>query len=292
MSKSYERLPIEVFGAHLLSTVDLDPIYLALRKMEMPEARLNRWLVAYWCCYHAGVASYLSEFEGKEFYDQLMVAAVNEQPAPTGDRWPRGGERRHWRGAQATSCVEALVARYGDNAEGMAEYCAGNGGTFQEVTKRVQEHRLFGPWIGFKVADMVDRVLGLPVAFDNAAVFMFKDPYKAATIQYEVNPNIPTKVYPDGSEAPRDRELVTSDVVHHVAEHLIKHFAGFNAPPLGDRPVNIQEVETILCKWKSHMNGHYPLFNDIREITHGAQPWAAHSKTAQAFIEAMPEVVQ
>lgn len=292
MSRTYERLPIEVFGAHLLSTVDLDPIYLALRNMNMPEAQLHRWLLGYWCSYHAGFASYLSEFEGADFFEALMVAAVNDTLAPTGDRWPRGGERRHWRGAQATSCVESLIKRYGNNAEGMAEYCAGNGGTFQEVTKRVQEHRLFGPWIGFKVADMVDRVLGLPVSFDNAAVFMFKDPYKAALIQYETNPNIPVFAYPDGSEEPRDRELATSKAVHHVAEHLINHFAGFSAPPLNDRPVNIQEVETILCKWKSHMNGHYPLFNDINEISHGAAPWAAHSKTAQLFVDSMPKVTK
>ncbi|ALH23720.1 hypothetical protein PaMx11_46 [Pseudomonas phage PaMx11] len=292
MSRNYEKLSIEEFGAHLLGTVDLDPIYLALRRMELPEAQLNRWLLAYWCLYNGGEASYLSEFEGREFFEMLNHAAENVREAPIGGRWPRGAERRHWRGAQATSSVEYLIDRYDDRPEDMAAYCAGQGGTFLEVTKRVQEHRLFGPWIGFKVADMVDRVLGKPVSFDNAAVFMFKDPYKAACIQYEVNPNIPDHVLADGSVAPRNRELVTPETVHHVAQHLIEHFKGFQAPPLGDRPVNIQEVETILCKWKSHQNGHYPLFKDIVEIREAALPWAKVSKTAQAFFEAMPEVTQ
>lgn len=288
MSRTYERLTIEDFGAHLLNTADLDPIYLALRAMGMPEAQLNRWLLAYWCCYHAGAASYLSEFEGKEFFEMLNHAAENVRAAPTGDRWPRGGERRHWRGMQATSCVEYLIDRYGEKPEDMAAYCAGNGGTFQEVSKRAQEHRLFGPWIGFKVADMVDRVLGKTVTFDNAAVFMFKDPYKAATIQYETNLNIPEHVLGDGSVAPRNRELVTPDTVNHVAACLIQHFSDHLAPPHRDRPVNIQEVETILCKWKSHMNGHYPLFNDIKEIVEGAHPWVKHSKTAELFVSSMP----
>lgn len=289
MSRNYEKLSIGVFGAHLLGSNDLDPVYVALRKMEISEAQLHRWLLAYWCCYHTGAASYLSEFEGKEFFEMLNHAAENERPAPTGDRWPRGGERRHWRGAQATSCVEYLINRYDDKPEAMAAYCAGNGGTFREVSKRVQEHRLFGPWIGFKVADMTDRVLGTPVSFDNAAVFMFKDPYRAALMQYELNTEIPDLVFPDGSVAPRDRELGTDAVVNHVADFLLNQFAEFDAPPFGDRKVNIQEVETILCCWKSHMNGHYPLFNDMNEINHGIQPWLRVSKTAQAFYEAMPK---
>ena len=283
MSRNYEKLSIEEFGAHLLGTVDLDPIYLALRRMELPEAQLNRWLLAYWCLYNGGEASYLSEFEGREFFEMLNHAAENVREAPIGGRWPRGAERRHWRGAQATSSVECLINRYDERPEDMATYCAGGLGgetTFAEVTKRVQEHRLFGPWIGFKVADMVDRVMGKPVSFDNAAVFMFKDPFKAALMQYDTNPNIP--MY---SVSPTDNEKVM-----HVAAHLIEHFKGFQAPPLGDRPVNIQEVETILCKWKSHMNGHYPLSKDIVEIREGAAPWAKVSKTAQAFMEAMPEV--
>lgn len=285
MSRNYEKLSIEEFGAHLLGTNDLDPIYVALRKMQLPEAQLNRWLLAYWCLYNGGEASYLSELEGREFFEMLNHAAENVLEAPIGGRWPRGAERRHWRGAQATSSVEYLINRYDERPEDMAAYCAGGLGgetTFAEVTKRTQEHRLFGPWIGFKVADMVDRVMGKPVSFDNAAVFMFKDPFKAALMQYDMNPNIPMH-----SVSPTDNEKVM-----HVAAHLIEHFKGFAAPPLGDRPVNIQEVETILCKWKSHQNGHYPLCKDITEISEGAEPWAKVSKTAEAFLEAVPEVKQ
>lgn len=290
MSRNYEKLSIGVFGSHLLGTNDLDPVYVALRRMNLEKDHLHRWLLAYWCCYSAGAASYLSEFEGREFFEMLNHAAENVRPTPFGERWPRGHERRHWRGAQATSCVEYLINRYDDRPEDMAAYCAGEGGSFQEVSKRVQEHRLFGPWIGFKVADMTDRVLGKPVSFDNAAVFMFKDPYKAALIQYELNTEIPVLKYEDGSEEPRNRELASSVVVDHVANFLINQFSGCDAPPLNDRKVNIQEVETILCKWKSHMNGHYPLFNDINEIRQGCAPWVNHSKTAREFLTAMPEV--
>ena len=56
-----------------------------------------------------------------------------------------------------------------------------------------------------------------------------------------------------------------------------------------ERPVGLQEVETILCKWKSHMNGHYPLNNDIMEIRHGLKDWLPVSALARAFYDAMPE---
>lgn len=291
MSRNYEKLSIGVFGAHLLGTNDLDPVYVALRRMNLPQAQLHRWLLAYWCCYSTGAASYLSEFEGREFFEMLNHAAENVRPTPFGERWPRGHERRHWRGAQATSCVEYLINRYDERPEDMAAYCAGEGGTFQEVSKRVQEHRLFGPWIGFKVADMTDRVLGKPVSFDNAAVFMFKDPYKAALMQYELNQDIPLITDPSGSVVCQRGDDLPM-IVDHVASFLINQFSGCDAPPLGDRKVNTQEVETILCKWKSHMNGHYPLFNDINEIRSGCAPWAKHSKTAEAFLAAMPEVTK
>lgn len=289
MSASYNRLPIEQFGRHLLASRDLDPLYVAVSAAKLPEAQLHRWLLAYWCCYHAGAASYLSHFEGKDFFDQLLVAASNVEPSPLGDRWPRAKERRHWRGGQAIKCVGSLFARYGKRPEGMVEFVAGEGGTFAEVSGRAQEHVLFGPWIGFKCADMVERVLGKDVKFDNAAVFMFADPTKAAVMQYEVNRNIPLLKDPK-SKLVIPRGDTGVEVIMFVANYLIHHFKEWKAPPFDDRPVNIQEIETILCKWKSHMNGHYPLYNDLVEISEGLAPWARINPTAAKILQCMPEV--
>ena len=68
MSRNYPRLDIETFGRHLITTGDLDPIYTALVRAEQggdfSVPQLCRWLLGYWCYYHAGVASFLSEKEG------------------------------------------------------------------------------------------------------------------------------------------------------------------------------------------------------------------------------------
>jgi hypothetical protein len=71
--------------------------------------------------------------------------------------------------------------------------------------------------------------------------------------------------------------------------YLIDHFAKLrNIPGIDDRrPVSFLEIETILCKWKSHQNGHYPPGHDLMEIRRGTEPWA-FSKTAEVLLEHLP----
>lgn len=294
MSRSYERLSIETFGAALLNTGDLDPIYIALHKMELDEDQLARWLVAYWCLYHAGTACYMSQLSDEEFWRVLWTAAHNVSPAPTGhsDRWPRGSERRHWRGKQAEVAAIGLKNRFERPAdvlkmlstyEGVfGDQIQASGALtplpFKVVSDRAQTMRSFGPWISFKIADMLDRLGIVPVSFDNAAVFMFDDPRKAALRLYLLKAGLPA-------------EAKIKDEEHAIAlvvDYLTDHFKDFAAPPIYERPVALQEVETILCKWKSHMNGHYPLMNDVHEIYDGLYPWMSFCKTADLMGRCMP----
>lgn len=272
--RDYKRLDIYGFGQHLLTTGDIDPVYILLKNSNLQQEQIKRWLVAYWCLYHCGVASWLSEFEGPEFWHHLRTAAINETPTPLGGRWPRGSERRHWRGKQALASLEAMAKTFPDRPERMVEYIAGTGGDFVDLAKRVQEQRGFGPWIAFKAGDMVERVLGIPVNFDQASVFMFKDPVKAAIMLWRKQMGLPEEA------KPKDQQRVIDSVV----THLTGHFADYQAPP-GGRKIGLQEVETILCKWKSHMNGHYPLLNDTHEILEGLEEWSSCSDTAGQLLE-------
>lgn len=264
-------MEIEEFGKHLLDTNDLDPVYVALVRAALPKTQLHRWLLSYTMFYHCGVASYMSELESADFWEVATTAAINEQEAPNGGRWPRGSERRHYRGQQAVRSVEELRERY-PAPEDFMTYVAGAGGSFHEVSKRAQSHRGYGPWIGFKLADLVDRVLGIPVEFDNAAVFMFKDPEKSAMMLWERRQGQPN------ARPKREAALKA------ITDYLLDYFKDYDAPPLYDRKVNIQEVETILCKWKSHMNGHYPEYNDIDDLLGGLEGWGT-----EWFRDAMPK---
>lgn len=278
MAYTYSKLGIEEFGDFLLSSNDLDPVYVALVKANLDPVRLRRWLVAYWCFYHCGVASYLSDHDGVRFVDQLLTAAENKEPAPTGGRWPRGSERRHFRGEASRKAVTRLYERYGSKPEDMVDACAQP--TCKKVIAAVKEHYLFGDWIGFKIADMLERVMAIEVCFDRASVFFFKDPREAAARfwahEHGLNPKV-TRLNEPGLNA--------------VVTQLEGVFGHYSAPPRYDRPVGLQEIETILCKWKSHLNGHYPLYKDTKEIREGLAEWSPFSATARRVLAGMPEVI-
>jgi hypothetical protein len=288
--RNYERMDIEHFGAHLLTTGDLDPIYIALRKAYDHPAgsipAMKRWMVAYWCFYHAGQACYISEAEGPAFWDRFRACAKNEELSPIGERWQRGHERRHFRGEAARKATRILAGKYLEEPERlvddlispMFEPQPGNSLVFKAVAERAQQLPLFGPWISFKVGDMVDRCLGIPVDFENDAVFMFKDPTEAALKLWRLKAGL------NESAQPKDK----AKAIQQVVDYLTGYFADYYAPPLADRPVGLQEIETILCKWKSHQNGHYPLYNDIDEITTGLTPWKTKCESAALFLECMP----
>lgn len=280
MSRTYEKLPIEAFGEQLITSMDLDPVYAALRHVGWDRDVLKRWLVAYWCFYSAGAACYLADHEGQEFWNALRVAAENTVATPSGGRWPRGHERRHFRGAACLKAVSQLRERY-PRPEDFADQVTGGGLRLScaEIMRRVEEHHLFGPWIGFKVADMAERVLGYQVDFTQAEVFMFDQPKEAALLLWR------QRTGQLATAQPKSEQFVITTVV----EHLVKKFSHLMAPPARDRPVGLQEVETVLCKWKSHLSGHYPLWNDVDEIDAGLEPWLNHSGLAVAFRTTMPE---
>lgn len=297
--KSSAALEIEDFGRALITTFDLDPVYYGLVRMEWPGGhdQLKRWLVSYWCYYHCGVACRMSELEAGPFWDVMTTAARNEKPAPTGGRWPRSAERRHFRGEQAIDAVSALRLRY-ERPEDMVDYIVGGhdgpdprGEQFKAIFDRTSEHRNFGPWISFKAADMIDRCGLNRVLFDNAAIFMFTDPAKAVDILWERRGGY-TKAHVQEETGVRVRPLDPERRRNRVVAHLAEKFSDLRAPPLGDRPVNIQEIETVLCKWKSHLNGHYAVGKDTREVLHGLSEWWPHCHTAANMSRALAEPMQ
>lgn len=284
--RNYERLPIKLFGKQLLESKDLDPIYVALHQLTQHDgwdnAQVERWMIAYWCFYHAGVASYLSEFKGASFWAKMLVAAANETQTPVGTRWPRGSERRHFRGKQGTSAIAELGNRYGNEPEKMVHFIGGAGGPYATVEKRIRQHRSFGPWISFKVADMLERICGYNITFENSEIFMFDSPTKAAFMVWASNARKPVST----SEPPEEER---DGVIKFVVDALTDHFQSHEPPPRGGRPLGLQEVETILCKWKSHVRGHYPLYNDIDEINEGLEVWATKNDSAKMFLANMPK---
>src|SRR6185436_13579304 len=210
-------------------------------KVEWPEDQRKRFLVAYWLFYHPGSAAYMAGLPATEFWDAVETVAENTAPSPLGERWPRASERRHFRGDKAMWAAANLANRFKDPAA-LVDYVAAGAPSYTAIHNRVCSLPQFGPWVAFKVADMLERCMGVPVDFDLGSVTMFDDPKQAALMLARQHLGLPaTAKFRD--------EKVT---VRQVVEHLIATFHGHSAPPAHDRPVGYQEVETILCKCKSH----------------------------------------
>jgi hypothetical protein len=271
LNQSYPKLSIEEFGAQLLATQDLDPVYTMLYGAQLDLEHLKRWLFAYSFSYSAGVVSWLSERQDNEFWDAAMIFAKNETESPVGSRWPRGRERRYFRGSKCERAIQQMKDRFQTPEAAFTYFVSEPPLTCPGVMKKVQELPLYGPWIGFKVADLIDRVMGIPVEFTMPDVTFFESPRKAAKQWAEV--------YAPGAKTG------VQEACDYIAQKLGNHLA----PPRFDRTINLAEIETVLCKWGSHMNWNYPIGIDTVELREALHPWAGVSPTAARLSEFVPK---
>ena len=223
-------------GIQMLATEDLDPVYVMLRgavKQGLDRDTLKRFMLAYWCFYNCGVAAYIAE--SHDFYGHMWrcIAA----------RVPRGMERRYFWGKQANNAIQFLE-QSGTPEHIVDDMC--NHTDFWDVYNAVCAYTGFGPWMGWKIADMAETVLRYDVDFSTATLGIYKDPVAgAAVIRFK------DRYHP-----------ITDNELGEVVDDIITTFKDVLAPPNLNRPVNIQEAETILCKYKAHVYGSYPLNND------------------------------
>lgn len=245
-TKPPPRLPIRVFGRALVKTRDLDPVYCSLWNANLSPEELKRWLLAYWCFYHVGTASYIASALSEPAFWQRMEAAAGSKS------FPRNSERRHYRGAQALASVADLKAK-GVSALMAPLWLLDHPIDLKWVMDYVQTWRGFGTWISFKVADMLERVGVCDVHFDDTAMFLFDSPREGAHLLAKEE----------------NYQGTPESIPQWAVDRVLDHMGVLKAPPAKDRGCNTQEAETILCKWKSHMGGHYELGEDLTALRKG-----------------------
>lgn len=251
----------QAFGRELIESEDLDPIYTMLTECcSLDDDTLKRWLLAYFCYYNAGVASRVAEMGSKQFYIGMRQGIA--------EKWPRGMERRYFWGNSAAKCVQYLED-YGAPetvVDDMTDH-----ETFAQVSKAVTSFYNFGPWMGWKVADMAERVLLYPVDFSDATLGIYRDPVQGAAMVLQGD----------------WREPITDGQLQGVVNAQIREFSDLLAPPYYDRPINVQEVETNLCKFKAHYKHHYPMGNDTYHVREALDGWG---DLAQELLRWTPEI--
>jgi hypothetical protein len=250
--KEEEKLTFGEFGEKLLKLGDLDPVYpVLLPLVETDRDRLRRAILAYALFYDLGAALHLAS--QADFWRSVHVAAVNDgsSPSPFAARWPRGAERRHFRGEKCILAVDELAASFPVPERLIIERIE-SGGELREVMDRLRTLPQFGPWISFKLADIGERVLAAPIRFplglDNS---LYASPLFTVRLL-------------------ASREGISPE---EVWARALRHFGRFPAPPREERGCQSQEVETIFCKYGSYLKGGYYPGKDLREIGHSLKQW-------------------
>jgi hypothetical protein len=265
-------LSVHDFGRQLIATKDLDPIYVMLNAAELDWDTRARFCLAYWMFYHAGVAAACAE-KDKDFWGQVWTAQDL--------KWPRGTERRHFKGNASMNAIADLQACFPEPEKAVA-WIAGQDQPegpepqpipFLHVRELVLQWHGFGPWIAFKVADMVDAVLDVEVDFKGAESYFFDDPMKGGAwvtmlgMGMHFDPFTFNARYDQASPAVKLAHLKLA--LNYLAEDL----GTLPCPHNPTRTLRLQEYETILCKYKSHLNGRYEPGKDTKEIIHALEGW-------------------
>ncbi len=242
--KVSDRLGIYDFGHQLLETRDLDPVYVVLHEAKLQSRELERWLLAYWCFYHSGTASWIADTP-MGYWSRMGEAAASRE-------YPRCHERRHFRGKAAVASVAWLKDR---GLDSLWDPLRVGEASLEEVMAYVRSWRQFGPWIAFKVADMLERLGLCRVEFSTGAMFLFDSPKEGAELLW-------------GTET-GDLQGFDASAEEWAVDRILNELGDQLAPPRYEREINAQEAETILCKWKSHMGGHYRIGEDVEATQKG-----------------------
>lgn len=270
-AKDHALLGCYDFGRELLRARDLDPVYVLVWEAKLDQELLCHWLLAYWCYYHVGTASWIADpqnsYTGKDrfsdYWPRMYAAAGSKE-------YPRSAERRHYRGKQALASVEWLEQRGVPLL--FRPFLTRRRWTAEDLIAEVMTWDRFGPWVAFKAADMLERLGVCEVDFSDAFAATYESPRKGAEDLWR-------------AEGKRDEDLPPGGVVYWAVCRILQEVRGAMAPPREERLINFQEAETILCKWHSHVNGRYHVGEDVTACYNGLLRFA-RCKLAQRLLAA------
>jgi hypothetical protein len=156
--------------------------------------------------------------------------------------------------------VADLTKKYRDDPTAMLDHLCSGSLEAKAVISRASEHSGFGPWIGFKVADMIDALDIARVEQNDLSVFLYDTPRQSIL---ENLPNLPIDA--DGSE---ERQL------ERAMLWLRDQLKDCRLPHRPSSAPDFFSIETVWCKHRSHRHGHYPIGHDIDEINHGLEAFS------------------
>lgn len=219
------------FSAALIKTQDLDPDYVFLREILKDEPLHNKIIWAQTKIFIYDTASEYQYLHGKKTLDQVVY----------------GSERR----------------KNKRNTEKQLNYFI-NGFKIEYLPREYTEARKYltgyggiGDWAAWKFCDLLERVCDIHIDFSQVD---FRDAY-----EYPLRGLCRVNGEPD-SFVEHLSDTPTYEMFMYMAENELGQIRNWMAPPKMDRPINIQEIETCLCKYHSYLQGHYFIGKDTAHL--------------------------
>lgn len=254
------------FGDAKLRLKDIDPLYWAVHNAGMDEVWKCAYTVAFVTFDLAGLAASITDtWEGGKRTWRAYWGAMHMAV----DQTKRGAPRRYFRGQVAHEALYWLEARYGNPVKMLAALK----GTFNEAEAEMKAWPQFGPTAYFKLADMAERVCGVPIDFEVITP-------KQLMSNVQVTKGV--------VKALEDMPVLTR-TAEDLFESMRRYKWATKAGPGYDRKLGMQEFETILCYY-SHddaHNRHMPGM-DIHNIAAELGGWGATADKLQMALPWQP----
>lgn len=223
-----------------LRICDVEPMYVAIHRSGLSRLTKQKLCLAEGLADHLGLAAQMAE--GSFFWVNALKYV--QQPL-------RGGARRHFRGRVAVEAVHQLSSHYPD----VSDFFDSLPSDFHEARDYICDLPQFGFFSAFKIADMAERTCGCTIDFSKAWLAdLAKFPRRGLTLAAQYL-------------GTADVEGLLCDLQDYKWDRL--------APPLYDRPLNLQEIETCLCNY-GHKKWHPPGYEgrELRKLLEGFGPIA------------------
>lgn len=219
------------FSTQLITTQDLDPDYVFMRAIgqerKLTQAEMVLWAIHKIFIYDTA-SEYLVMFKGR-----------------TIETLPHGAERRKNRHHTRRN-LDAFLTRFAI-ADLPREYT--------EARKYLTQFPGVGDWAAWKFCDLMERVCDIPMNFSRVD---FRTAY-----DYPLRGLCAVNNHPDSFV-----RFLKDDhnFINFMTEAWNQIDRTLKAPPMLDREINLQELETCLCKYHSYLSGHYKIGKDTAHL--------------------------
>lgn len=229
------KLSVKEFAKIEIESGDLDPDYIFINNVAAGDSRFKAdWIIAKTIIYD-------SESELRFLLNNESLETLNY-----------GNERRkHKRHAK-----EYLDSIFQIADSDPLDFFINLPKNAYEAMEKIKMAKGFGPWAAWKTIDLVGCCLDIEFNFDD---FDFRGAY-----DYPIKGMLMVA----GMDEQKSRNV--SDLDYKTAFRNVIDALGSAAhlkPPCGKRDIiNIQEIETILCKYHSYVHGHYEPLEDLKRL--------------------------